>query len=158
MAAALTRHYHETGNCCFTKFGILPKQFTNDLTNHSIVLLACVILIKLSIQFGSMQLFDVMEVYDILNYMRPLEADLKDVINDFWMKTMRMKEKRMFCFEFVLVFLMSQFFWFFARMAGRAPCDASSSSSFSPPSPPTPNTFTLSTNLGVSSPMDALTQ
>ena len=37
-AAALANHCHETGNCIFTKFGFLSKQFMNDLTDHSTVL------------------------------------------------------------------------------------------------------------------------
>ena len=82
VAEALARHCHEAGNCLFTKFGTLSKQFMNDLTDHSTVLQACVVLIQLSIEFGSMHLFDVAEVYDDLNKTTPSEADLEDVVND----------------------------------------------------------------------------
>ena len=54
-----------------------------------------------------MQLFDVMEVYDILNYMRPLESDLKDVINDLDEDYEDEREEDVLLFEFVLVFLIS---------------------------------------------------
>ena len=37
-AAELARNCHETGNCLLTKFGILAQQYTNDLTNHDIVI------------------------------------------------------------------------------------------------------------------------
>ena len=37
-AAALARNCHATGNWLFTKFGILSKQFMNDLTDHCTVL------------------------------------------------------------------------------------------------------------------------
>ena len=65
--SALARNCHEMGNCLFTKFGILAQQYTNDLTNHGIVLQACVVLIQLSIELGSMHLFNVAEIHDELN-------------------------------------------------------------------------------------------
>ena len=82
MTAVLARHCHETGNCLFTKFGALSKQFMNDLTDHRTVLQACAVLIQLSIEFRSMQLFDVAEVYNDLNKMTPSEADVEDAIDD----------------------------------------------------------------------------
>ena len=54
----------------------------NDLTDHSTVLQACAVLIQLLIEFRSMQLFDVAEVYNDLNKRTPSEADLEDAIND----------------------------------------------------------------------------
>lgn len=81
-AAALARGHHETGNRLFTKFGILSKRFTNDLVDHGTVLQACAVLIQLSIEFGSMRLFDVAEVYDDLNNTRPTQEELEEDIAD----------------------------------------------------------------------------
>ena len=87
------------GNCLSTKFGILAQQYTNDLTNHGIVLQACAVLIQLSIELGSTCLFN-----NELNNTQPSEADLEDVINN-WMTTTWTNEKRMFHFELFFDFL-----------------------------------------------------
>ena len=79
------------------KIRILSKQYTNDLTDHGTMLQTCAILIPLSIKFGSMQLIDVTEVYDVLNDTRPLEADLEDEINDL---DEDYKDRRRGCFLF----------------------------------------------------------
>lgn len=62
-ARGLARARHETVNNLLTNFAILHKTFHHDIELHGMCFRFCAILLQLSLQLGTKNLFDVARAY-----------------------------------------------------------------------------------------------